>query len=414
MESGVLVFILNTKLKLEFLKLIIAVCLMLLTFACTPSADRAQTSNRRVVKLSVYDCFENVLRLELANQELAAYSPSTITVKGVFGENDEIYVLYDYRLKECIIYNLMKEKVESTFEIPKHDGWGESHLLEVISLDSILYFDFEHQSLVTCNTEEVVRVFNLKFGGEHHHPYLIIQHLHKFLRSIDGYIGFNTWINYGEGGYDKDYDALMDERNMVSFFKVHEDSVIIRDIPIKPYLRKTAFPDLMYVDDPYFEVNSQSREVLVFHVTTDTIYTYDWDNEQIVKHVVSGSETKLVPPKVPRKGSSADVVATYENQERGYHRIYIDHQSGKYLRLLVKEFPTNTVNGIPPQPDIRLLQVLNDNFEVEAEMELPKGYELSNRVKDAIYLRKFDDELREFVLLKFDGRELSRILSAIN
>lgn len=396
------------------LKSFLALFLMSFSFACTPSSDGTQTSNRRVAKLSVSDCFENVMQIDLANHDLDAYSPSTITVKGVLGEDDEIYVLYDYSLKECIVYNRNKDKVEHIFEIPKNVGWGEPHVLEVISLDSILYFDFEHQSLVISNTEEVVRIFDLNFGGDHHHPYLIVQHLHKFLRSIDGYIGFNSWINYGEGGYDVDYDALMDERNMVSFFKVQKDSVIIKDIPIKPYLRKTAIPDLMYVDDPYFEVNSQSREILVFHVTTDTIYTYDWDSAEIMKHVVSGSGIKLIPPQIPRKGSSADIVATYENQERGYHRIYIDHQSGFYIRLLVKEFPVNTVKGIPPRPDIRLLQVLNNNFEVEAEMELPKGYKLSNRVHDAIYLRKYDDELRELVLLKFDGRKMSKILSTID
>lgn len=396
---------------MEFFKFLVAVCLISSSLACnSPSSVGTETRKRQVAKLSVSDCFENVMQMELKSHNLAAYSPSTITVKGVLGESDEIYVLYDYSFKECIIYNRKKDQVVRTFEIPKNDGWGEPHLLEVISLDSIVYFDFEHQSLVISNTEEVVWVSDLPFNEDKHHAYLIIQHIHKFLRSIDGYVGFNSWVNYGEGGYDVDYDSLMDERNMVSFFKVQKDSVIVKDIPIKPYLRKTAFPDFMYVDDPYFEVNTQKREILVFHVTTDTIYTYGWDSEQIKKHVISGSEIRLVPPKIPRNGSSADVAATYENQERGYHRIYTDHQSGTYLRLLVKEFPGTTVKGVPPRSDIRLLQVLNSNFEVIAEMEMPKGYELSNRIKDGIFLRKYDNELRELVLLKFDGCKIAEVL----
>src|SRR5690606_33566445 len=276
---------------------------------------------------------------------------------------DVNYAIYDFDLRECVVFNTVEQKVERTFEIPKNEEWGEAHLLEVVSLDSILYFDFDHQALVVCGADEIKQIYDLKMEKDHHQPYQIIQHLHRFLRSLDGYIGFNVWIDYGEGGYDVDYDSLMDERNMVCFFQVSGDSVISRDIPIKPYLRKTTFPDVMDYEVPFFEVNEQSREVLVFHCTTDTLYTYGWDDEVITKHVVSGSDVKIVPAKVPRRGSAAEIVAAYEEQVMAAHYLYFDHDSGQYLRYLIKDFPKQSAGGIPPGPDIRMLQVLSNIFE---------------------------------------------------
>lgn len=382
---------------------ILAVCALLCSVACTQTTPSSDESEKQPIEIS--DCFNEVLRINLNDHDLGAFTPSNLLVKGVIEDSDTTFVLYDYSLKECLVYNKKNNKVERTFELPKHDGWERAHLLEVVSLDSILYFDHDHQSLVVCNTEEIKNTYYLKFEKEHHQPYQNIQHLHRFLRSIDGYIGFNTWIAYGDGGVDVDYDTYMDERDMVCFFKVQGDSLISRDIPIKPFLKKTTYPDVMYVDNPFFEVNSQKREILVFHQTTDTIYTYGWDDERIEKHVVSGSEIELIPPKVPRRGSSADIVMAYENQECGHHRIYYDAQSAKYLRHLIKEFPTSTTNGLPPRPDIRLLQVLNDNFEVEAEMELPEEYKQSKRVGVRNYLRKYDNESRELVVYRFEWVE---------
>lgn len=361
---------------------------------------------RKSQDITISDCFKEVLYIGLDDHDLAAFKPSTMQVKGVFGDKEENFVFYDFGMQECLIFGTQTNRVERIFEIPKHDGWGESHLLEVVSLDSILYFDYEHQSLVICNAEKVKSIFPLKMDKEHHQSHQIVQHFHRFLRSMDGYIGFNTWIDYGAGGENVNYDSLMDERNMVIFFKPEGDSLISRDIPLKPSLKRTTYFDLMYVDNPFFEVNTQSQEVLVFHSTTDTMYTYNWESKQIKKHVISGSKIKLSPPKVPRRGSAADILAMYENQDQGYHLIYFDSFSGKYLRYLRKKFPQHTVNGIPPRPEILKLQVLNDDFVVEAEMDLPEGYSLSKRVSNGIYLQKFDDERRELRVFKFDWKQI--------
>lgn len=393
--------------KMELSKLLLVACSMLFAFACTQSAQPVEDNIKPTSKLKLSDCLVEVLSINLDEHELAAFTPKSMRVKGVFGEGDENYAIFDFALRECLVYNKKANKVERTFEIPKYDGWGESHLLEVVSWDSILYFDFEHQALVVCNPDEVKRTFDLKMDRDHHQPYQIIQHLHKFLRSIDGYIGFNAWIDYGNGGEYVDYDSLMDERNMVSFFKVQGDTVVTRDIPIKPYMRKTSFPDLMYYEVPFFEVNQDRREILVFHCTTDTLYTYDWDKQTVEKHVVSGSDIKIIPAKVPRKGPSENMLFMYENQERGFHYLYYAPGSGKYLRYLGKQFPKNPVGGIPPKEDILMLQVLNNNFEVEAEMDLPEGYSLSKRISNGIYLQKFDDERRELRVFKFNWQQAS-------
>jgi len=374
--------------------------LWLFCMSCTPSDPPSSTTEKQSIEIS--DCFQEVLRISLDDHDLAAFSPSRLFVKGVFGENDAYFVLYDNRLQECIVFNRNENRVEQIFAIPKPDGWGKPVLLEVVSLDSILYFEHEHQSLVVCNPDEVLITYTLKMDKEHHQQYQNIQHLYTFLRSIDGYIGFNAWIGYGQGGYDVDYDSLMDERNMVCFFKVQGDSVVSRDVPIKPFLRKTTFPVLKYLDNPSFEVNSQSREILVYHVTTDTIYTYHWDDERITKHVISGSDIELIPPKVPRKGDATEFTLMYESQERAFHFIHFDPSSGKYLRHLIKQFPESTVIGIPTLPEIRFLQVLNSRFEVEAEMELQESHAPGKRVGDGNYLRWFDDETRELVVYKFE------------
>jgi len=379
-------------------KISFAICLLFGFIGCTEYNTPSEVEKQ---KLLLSDCFKNALRIDLNDHDLAVFSPSKLSIKGVFEGQEAHFVLYSYGLQECILYNSHRNEVERIFAIPRHEGWGEPHLLEVLSLDSILYFDFEHQSMVVCNTEKVVFTSNLLFDEDYHLPYQNIQHLHKFLRSIDGYVGFNTWIAYGEGGFDVDYDGLMDERNMVSFFKFHGDLTDRRDIPVKPILRRTTFTDVMYVDQPFFEVNSKQREVLIFHVSSDTVMTYGWDSGQIKKHVIIGSEVELFPAKVPRRGSAADVLAMYESQERGHHRIYFDHQSGMYLRELVKMFPVQGAHGLPPRPDIRLLQVLNSDFEVIAEMDLPEDYKLSKRVGKSIFLQKSDDEKRELVLYKF-------------
>lgn len=246
---------------------------LIFCLGCTQTAAPPVVSENVRLDIDISDCFEEVFRLNLDDHDLTRFTPSTMRVKGVFGEGYVNYALYDLSLQECLVFNSRENSVEGTFEIPKNEEWGEAHLLEMVSLDSILYFDFDHQVLVVCSADEIKQTYDLKMDKDHHQPYQFIQHLHKSLRSIDGFIGFNAWIDYGEGGYDVDYDSLMDERNMVCFFKVEGDSVISRDVPIKPYLRKTTFPDVLDYEVPYFEVNDQRREILVFHCTTDTLYT---------------------------------------------------------------------------------------------------------------------------------------------
>lgn len=366
---------------------------------CAPPLQPPEVKDRRNIDL--FDCFTEVLRIDLGEHDLAAFTPSRMGIKGVFGKDDSRNVLYDFGLKECVVYDRQHNKVERIFSIPQHVGWDVPRLLEVISLDSILSFDKDHQSLIVCNTDSVLRTVKLNLEKGHHHPYLIIQPMFYFLSSIDGYIGFNTWIHYGEGGVDVDYDALMDDRYMACFFKLHGDSMISRDVPVKPFLRRTTFPDIMYMDQPFVEVNSERREVLIFHVTSDTVMTFGWDSGQIRKHVITGSEVELVPAKVPRRGSGADVHAMYENQERGYHRMYFDEESGMYLRELVKMFPVQGTQGLPPRSDIRLLQVVNADFEVVAEMNMPEDFKLAKRVGKSIYLQKSDDQQMQLVLYKF-------------
>ncbi len=194
----------------------------------------------------------------------------------------------------------------------------------------------------------------------------------------------------------------MDKRDMVVFFKVQGDSLVSKLIPIQPFLKRKEFRDLIYVDKPFFEVNSSKREILIFHTTADTVYTYNWDNQDIKKYLISGTKIKLVPPKVPTRGSASDIMAMYETQERGHHHIYFDSHSGKYVRYLVKEFPALTRNGISPRPKIRMLQILNENFTVEVEMELPENYGIPAKVNGSIYMRKFNDEKKELIIYKFE------------
>jgi hypothetical protein len=367
---------------------------------CNIKCENTEVIEKQHFELSDYLMEE--LRINLSDHGIDAFSPSTLIIKGVYGKKHENFAFYDTQLQKCFLFSLEQMSVQNIFEIPKQKEYAETYILEVISPDSILYFNNDDQSLNVCNSQEIRQTIYLQcnFGGGH--SYFNIQPLNNFLRSIDGYVGFDIWVNFGKGGPDVDYDALMDKRNMVAFFKLQGDSLVNKVIPIRPFLKRKEFRDLIYVDKPFFEVNSSKREVLVFHTTADTVYTYNWDNQEIKKYLITGTKVKLVPPKVPSKGSASDIMAMYETQERGHHNLYFDSHSGKYVRYLVKEFPALTRNGMSPQPKIRMLQILSENFTVETEMDFPEEYGIPAKVNGSVYLRKFDDKKRELIIYKFE------------
>lgn len=352
--------------------------------------------------INLFDYFTEVLRLDFKEEYLASYQPSKMIVKGVFGSENEFYVMLDYQLQRCIIVNKADNSIERTFDIPQKEGCSNTQMVEILSLDSIIYLNDELQQMLIYNVYGFKQAYSFEKIREHHHELMKIHAFSEFLRSIDGYIGFTTWIDYGAGGPDVDYDSLMDDRNMVAFFKAQADSFIMKEVPIKPFLKRTTFPDLMFVDKPFFEVNTSTREVLVFHVSTDMVYSYSWDTDDVKKQVITGSSVKLLPAKLPRKGHATEILLMYEKQERGHHKIFFDSTSGKYIRYLEKKFSVKPENGLPLKPDIRLLQLLNEDFEVEAEMDFPLEYGFPTRVNGAVYLRKFDDEKKELIIYKFE------------
>jgi len=383
----------------KILLFLIAVKILLLLTACAPISTEIAPESP-VVNLS--KSFTEVLKLDFNEAHLVSHQPSTMIIKGVFGSGEELIALLDYQLQRFIVANKIDNSIKYTFDVPQKGGCGNTQVLEVVSMDSILYLDDERQEILIYNEDGFKQAYSLGILKKNHHELMMIQPFSEFLRSIDGYIGFSTSISYGSGGPDMDYDSLMDDRNMVSFFKAHADSLIEKEIPIKPFIKRTTFPDLMYVDKPFFEVNTTTGEILVFHVSSDTVLTYNWDSEIVEKHLITGSAVKLVPAKLPRKGTAFEALEMYEKQERGQHSIYFDNNSGKYIRYLEKKFPVGSVDGIPSRTDIRLLQLLNEDFEVEAEMDYPEEYGRPAKVNGAVYLRKFDDEKKELIIYKFE------------
>lgn len=366
---------------------------------CTP-ASIENSSESPVVNLSKN--FTEVSKLNFNEAQFAAHRPSKMIVKGVFGARKEFIALLDYQVQRFIVINKVDNSIEYTFELPPKAGCGNMQVLEVISMDSVLYLDEERQEMLIYNADGFKRAWSFDVLKKKQHELMKITPFSEFLRSIDGYIGFTNWIAYGAGGENLNYDSLMDQRNMVSFFKIQGDSMISRDIPIKPYLLRNQFPNVRYNDNPYFEINKRTNDVIVFHTSADTIYTYNWDNKKLNKHVISGSSVQLIPPKIPRRGSAIEIFLMADQQEWGHHRIYYDYDSGKYIRYLNMKFPKSSVDGIPTRPDIRILQLLNEDFEVEAEMDFPEEYGFPARVNGSVYLRKFDDEKRELTIYKFE------------
>src|SRR5690606_29739206 len=138
----------------------VLVFLLILCVGCTRTTAPPEISKK--VHLKISDCFEEVFTIHLDDHGLAPFTPSRMQVKGVFGEGDVNFAVYDFALQECVVFNTEEHKVKRTFEIPKNEEWGEAHLLEVVSLDSILYFDFDHQALVVCSADEIKQTYDLK------------------------------------------------------------------------------------------------------------------------------------------------------------------------------------------------------------------------------------------------------------
>ncbi|TVR39144.1 MAG: hypothetical protein EA392_07325 [Cryomorphaceae bacterium] len=340
------------------------------------------------------------MKLPFDSLGLGSYTPSGVVLKGISGQRGEKYVLFVQILSEFLVFNAEKAEIEEVFSFP-NDDHVKPRLLEVVSLDSIIVFKEETQTLLVANRESVVHSVSLALSTVHDPPHLIFLPVWARMVELDGYLGLSTWIQYGEGGPEVDYDALMDERNMAAFFKVQGDTVLRRDILIKPILRRTTIRDSMLIDKPFFEVDSKRRKVLVHHVSSDTVMTFNWDDEQVEKHVVTGSDVVLTPAKVPKREPAHVTPATYESQERGYHRIFFEEASGFYVRELVKMFPVNALTGSPERSDIRKVQVLNSDFEVVAEMDLPEEIKFSGRIGASVFLHEANNEQRVWTLYKF-------------
>lgn len=377
---------------------------MLVASSLACNIQETPKERKTVVQLHWTDCFEEVVKLPFDSFGLGSYTPSGVVLKGVSGLRGEKYVLFVPTLSELLVYNAEKAEIEQVFSLPNDDNLNP-RLLEVVNLDSIIVFKKETQTLLIANRDSVVHSVSLVLSAVQDPPHLMIQPVFARMVELDGYHGLSTWINYGEGGLEVDYDSLMDKRNMAVFFKVQGDTVCRRDIPIKPILRRTTFQDSVFMDQPFLEVDSKRRKVLVHHVSSDTVMTYSWDDEQVVKHVVTGSDVVLNPAKVPKRESAHQIRAAYESQERGYHRIYFDDATGYYVRELVKMFPINALTGLAERSDIRKVQVLNSDFEVLAEMDLPEEIKFSGRIGASVFLNEADNQQRIWTLYKFDFKK---------
>ncbi len=181
--------------------LLISICILSAHIeGCKNNHSNDEVMDKQSFELSDYLTEE--LSIILSEYGLDAFSPSKLIVKGNYGKKHENFAFYDTQLQKCFFFSLEQMSVQNIFEIPKQTEYAEAYILEVISPDSILYFNYDDQSLNVCNSQEIQQTINLEcnFGDEH--SYYNIQPLQNFLRSIDGYIGFDLWINYGKGGPD--------------------------------------------------------------------------------------------------------------------------------------------------------------------------------------------------------------------
>lgn len=369
-----------------------------LLFICFSCSEQFTSDFSEEYQLSTD--FVEIARIDFQAMSDQRYRPSSLLLKGVLEEDQQQLAFLDYRRQECVVFDQKKNSILHHFDLPIAEGCNQAYLVEILTLDSILYLDDDNQEIIFCDRHQIKSRHALNTFKESY-PYIKLLPRGDYLRTIDDYVGFLTWIQYGKGGQHVNYDSLMDKRSMVSFFNFTTDSVLVRSIPVKPFIKRTASQHQKYYEMPYFEVNTHRREVLVFHTSSDTIYTYNWDTEEIRKNVITGSSVSIKPAIVPKFKSGAEMFLMYENQERGHHRLYFDKSSGKYIRHLHKSFPVDPLTRKAASPDVFLLQLLGDQFQVEAEMNISDNYTHPTVINGEVYISKFDDKAGELVIQKF-------------
>ena len=297
---------------------------------------------------------------------------SKMFFKGKFRLDDtDVVIFQDYLSSQILYVNSKSKNVLKQFIIPRREGCKGASNLFVLSKDRFVYSDKHNNEIVLCSDKEIIKSFNPSLSHE-------VEKFMKVKSSANGFLVFNDELLFALDvpyGIDSvNTDSVFEF--IPSFYKIPlltNDTISVSSTEMKTVTSRKHKKDEYIYDMTPTAVTLNKNQLLLYQTTCDSVLVFNRNSkggfEKVANVKVSGTNYP-VEPIVYKKNLSYEIL-----WEKVYDNVTLNdfiksNGSNQYYRFIR---PRNNDFELK-EPEYKLLETLNQNFEVISELKVSKNY----------------------------------------
>lgn len=358
--------------------------LAMLLFSCQNS-NKSKVVDINEFLTTEYKVNFKSLKNDFGNSNInSLFEKSRIKIKNI-----NYNVFFDYRGGKLFFYNQRTKKIEDSTVLPQKIT--PFQLLKVFSKDSIILMDNDQMLLSTFSKNKNLRS-NSTIG--------FFKDTNAFFTSEDNQIVeiaknqylFDVWVNCYPTT-DQNYEEAISNSPRMCLVNLKSQKPIVKKLNIYQHPRNNnRYKSLINRNKLTHYYSKLKNEIIYCQNCTNEIFTYSLIKHKTRINNVTGSKYKINPVYYNSYKDPMELIEAAKKQNR-IEGVFYDPKNELYLRWLTVQLP---------EKEIQVVQIIDKNFSVVFEDELPEDLIQIKEFDGNIYFQFYNKKNKEYVSKSFN------------
>lgn len=314
-----------------------------------------------------------------------------LCIVGNFTEDKSEYISFiDYHPGIIYSYNVNSKKIAYKFKIPKECYIAD--VLKVYNTDSILYFNNHKGVLTVCDTQKI----KCEYYPTNFYPDSNITFTSNTnqMKLINEKLIFDISLKYNESTKQTYYDKL-NRIPKIGFFEFKNGKLLFNSTNL--FNQVTQSREARIADNSIiYTVNAKKNKIIFTHKCSNNIYTYDLSTKTVKDYTPTNTQKIITPiyySKINLKANSPDPYLEAVNKQNVCSNLIYNSNTDLLYRI---------VHIYKDEIQKTYLQVLDNEFDVKGEFELPETFIELIEFKGEVLLHSTNKKNNEIVYEKIN------------